>query len=102
MRPLDNKYIPKFLFYTLKTDMFNTYMSQERNGSTFFGFSQKSMGEYPISFPPLDEQQKILEHLDHNLKKLELLIHKSNQSIDILLESKQIIIAEAVTGKIKV
>ncbi len=102
MRPQKNKYLPKFLFYTLKTDMFNAYMSQERNGSTFFGFSQKSMGDFPITLPPLKEQEKIIDYLDQHLEELTKLRKLAEKSIQQLNELKQILIAEAVTGKIKV
>ena len=77
-------------------------MSQERNGSTFFGFSQKSMGDFPITLPPVKEQEKIIDDLDKQLEELTKLRKLVEKSIHKLTEKKQILIAEAVTGKIKV
>ena len=54
------------------------------------------------SLPPIEEQEKIVEYLEQKTAEIEELKEKTLQQIEKLKEFKQILIAEAVTGKIKV
>ena len=102
MRPLNNAYLPRFLYYVLMTDIFEAYMVQERNGTTFFGFSQQSMGNFPISLPPIDEQAEICNYLDEQTEKTKLAIQRVEDEMSKLREYRTALISEAVTGKIDV
>jgi len=102
MRPLNNLYLPKFLFYVAGSTVFTAYMRQERKGATFFGFSQKSMGDFPLSFPPISTQQIIVKYLEKELAKINVIFQKIEQEMKLLRILKTSIISEAVTGKIKI
>ena len=52
--------------------------------------------------PNLGEQKNILEYIDTNICPMQAIIQNCEKLIERLKERKQIIINEAVTGKIKV
>jgi type I restriction enzyme S subunit len=102
MRP-DSRYLqPKYLFYSLKATAFNAYMCQERKGSTFFGFSQEAMGNFPMTFPSPDKQTDIVAKIDKALQRIDFAQQAILTSIAKLKDLKSTLINSAVTGKIKV
>ena len=60
------------------------------------------IGKFKIAFPDKKEQDKISLFLDKRLIQFEEVERKVEHQIKKLTELKQILIAEAVTGKIKV
>ncbi|MGL5468524.1 MAG: restriction endonuclease subunit S, partial [Shewanella sp.] len=54
-------------------------------------------GQY-IPIPPMDEQKKILNFLDHETAKIDALIEKQQQLISLLQEKRQAVISHAVTN----
>ncbi len=56
----------------------------------------------PILLPPKDEQDQIESEVKEKTKKTNKAINSIEKQIDKLTELKQILIAEAVTGKIKI
>ena len=97
MRPQYSSYVPRFLFYVLKSHMFQAYMITRRTGTTFFGFSQESMGEFPLSFPSVKEQFQIVDFLDRETTQIDALIAKQKRLIAVLQEKRQALISHAVT-----
>ncbi|PMM44931.1 restriction endonuclease subunit S [Vibrio breoganii] len=51
----------------------------------------------PIILPPLEEQQKIANFLDHETAKIDTLITKQEKLIELLKEKRQAMISHAVT-----
>ena len=59
------------------------------------------MGSY-LPYPPKDEQTQIVEHLDKQTQKIDSIIEKETQRIELLKEYRQSLISEVVTGKVDV
>jgi len=59
-------------------------------------------GSMPSPQPPIDEQEKIAEYLDKKTAKIEGLIADITAQMEKLKQYRQIVIHDAVTGKIKV
>ena len=59
-------------------------------------------GQIPLVFPPVDEQDKIVNFLDRKTKQIDDLISAEQRKIELLKEYRQSLIFEAVTGKIDV
>jgi type I restriction enzyme S subunit len=81
-RPLNNKYNSKYLYYHLASPNFLKHIELTKSGTTFFGVSQTSVGEYQIILPPLPEQTAIaaaLSDADAYIESLELLLEKKRQ-----------------------
>jgi type I restriction enzyme S subunit len=78
-RPIYNSYIPKYLYYNLQSPFFLKHIELTKSGTTFFGVSQQSVGEYDLILPPLIEQKNIatsLSEVDLYISSLEKLIVK--------------------------
>jgi restriction endonuclease S subunit len=56
----------------------------------------------PIPLPPLSEQKAIVEYLDAETGKIDRAIEVKRRQIELLRERRQIVIDEAVTGKVRV
>lgn len=56
----------------------------------------------PVSLPPLEEQRDIAARLDREKARIDLLIAKTERSIELLKEHRSALITAAVTGKIDV
>jgi type I restriction enzyme, S subunit len=57
---------------------------------------------YNIVFPPLPEQQQIVDHLDKETTMIDSTIVKETERIELLKEYRQSLISEVVTGKMDV
>lgn len=78
-RPLNKAYDPKYLYYHLSSPNFRRHIELTKSGTTFFGISQTSVGEYQIILPPISEQTAIataLSDADAIIQKLEQLLTK--------------------------
>jgi type I restriction enzyme S subunit len=62
----------------------------------------KELSSLVFAFPPLGEQQKIANFLDHETAKIDTLIDKQQQLITLIQEKRSALISAAVTGKIDV
>ena len=63
-------------------------------------FSQ--FGAIPLVFPPVNEQDKIVDFLDRRTQKIDALVSNEEQIVKLLKEYRQSLISQAVTGKIDV
>ena len=59
-------------------------------------------GQIPLVFPPVNEQDKIVDFLDQKTGQIDELIVTERRKIELLKEYRQSLISEAVTGKIDV
>jgi type I restriction enzyme, S subunit len=100
IRPNRRSCISKYLFYVLMSGVFRAYMEQVRKGTTFFGFSEESMGNFPISLPPIPEQMIICDLIVRKTTEIEQLVAKTETAIERLREYRSALISAAVTGKI--
>ena len=87
----------KFLFYCLYTNPFIEYIVLKANGSAQPNVSGSVYGEFKIPFPPLDEQQKIVDYLDKRCGEIDTITAKIQEQITTLEEYKKSVISEAVT-----
>lgn len=53
-----------------------------------------------VAIPPRPEQDAIVAHLDHTTARIDILIAKTERSIELLREHRTALITAAVTGKI--
>ncbi|WP_373478367.1 restriction endonuclease subunit S [Geminocystis sp.] len=89
-----------FLYYALVSMKQKFINSSIQN--TQMNLNVERIGVNFILIPPIEEQEKIVEYLEEKTAEIEELKEKTLQQIEKLKELKQILIAEAVTGKIKV
>ena len=98
----NNSIITKFIYYTLNTKGFANHIQILSNGSAQPNISDRLICVFQIPFPSLTEQNEIVSWLDKCMQSIDLSINNCQQKINAFKERKQIIINEAVTGKIKI
>ncbi|WP_083476237.1 restriction endonuclease subunit S [Lacinutrix mariniflava] len=93
-----NGNIVKFLYYLATTLPFSFYST----ATALPSMTQGDLNNHPISRPPIDEQNKIVEYIENGTQKIETAISLKQQEIEKLKEYKSSLINGVVTGKVKV
>ena len=91
----------KLLYYYMKSH-FRYVIEQLSAKSTVDSVRLNMIQDFLVVIPPIQEQLDLIEYLDSQMKNLDDSISMFENQISLLLERKQIIINEVVTGKIKV
>ena len=97
-----NLYSNRFLFYFIKSPSFQSYLWLNAGFSAQPGVYLGTIQNCSLTFPPLNEQEYIIEFLNGANLKYENSISLKQQEIERLKEYKAVLINGAVTGKIKV
>ena len=79
IRPLNNSYYPKFLYYILQSKYFKRFIGTLKAGSTISHLYQYSFSNFAFPNPPLLEQQKIAEILSDVDSEIEALEQKRDK-----------------------
>lgn len=101
---LKKKFITrKFLFYTLFGRQFRSHLDVHSHGTA----NQASLNiedilNFKMIFPEIKEQEKIVELLDRELKKINTLVRFESKKIDLIKEYRESIFSSVVTGKVRV
>ena len=97
LRPVNDAYVPRFLFYQLSSRRFAEHIEQHKSGSTFFGLSQAATGRFVVLLPAIEEQDAIaaiLSDMDAEIAALES--HRAkNRAI------KQAMMQQLLTGRVR-
>lgn len=94
---LDNLMHYRFLWYTLKSYGYQEYIKLTAFGGAQPNISDVGMVGYRTTVPSLQEQSRITSFLDHETAKIDNLIDKQKQLIELLKEKRQAVISHAVT-----
>lgn len=71
-------------------------------GSTMDNLNETILSRLPVAAPSVDEQRRILTFMTQETKRLDALVLKTRQSIDLLREYRTALISAAVTGQIDI
>lgn len=100
IRQLSNKYIEKYLYYCLISNIFWTWFNSNKTGnSTILHLYQEKFKEFIYTLPPMEEQEEISKYLDEKCNAIDNAITQRETLIDKLTEYKKSLIYECVTGK---
>lgn len=72
------------------------------SGSAQPKLTQEALMSIKIPVPPISEQNKMFDYLKDEFNKIDTIISKSQQEIELLKEYKTALISEVVTGKVDV
>jgi type I restriction enzyme S subunit len=92
----------EFIYYYLKSEAALDYIFRELSGSTIKNLSLYSINKTIAPFPSPNEQVEIVSFIKIESQKINLIISKSQQEINLLKEYKTALISEVVTGKVDV
>jgi len=98
VRPLkDGDFTTKYYYWLLLSRSFTDFVDFYKTGSTIVHLYQDTFVNFKYSLPPLAEQQKLADFLDHETVKIDTLIAKQEKLIELLKEKRQAVILHAVT-----
>jgi type I restriction enzyme S subunit len=83
--------------YYLQSAQIQRYFDLEVTGTTIFNLSLNSIRQLVVCMPIASEQTQIANFLDHETAKIDTLIDKQQQLIQLLKEKRQAVINHAVT-----
>jgi type I restriction enzyme S subunit len=89
-----------FYFHALSAAKNNGVFVEGDTKSTISHLPAEKFREYRFAFPPVSEQQAIVEFLAIAAGRIDLLAEKTQRSIDLLKERRSAFITAAVTGQI--
>ncbi len=91
----------EFLFYYSKflRPIWMLYANGARKDPNI---SQDIIKQIKVVLPPLDEQLDIVKHIKEKIAQIDIVISRVEKEIEKVKELKQSLIAEVVTGKIKI
>lgn len=91
-----------YLFFFLQSPSVIKFLQQEVTGTTIFNLSLASIRHLPIVIPPLDEQLKIIAHIEKRIAPICSVITHVEHEINLLREYRTRLVADVVTGKLDV
>ena len=95
---LNNRYFYQLLFSQGLIDL----LDSQSTGIKLPRVSPEVILKTEIVYPPLNEQQQIVEYLDEQTGLIDKTISIEEKRIELLKEYRQSLISEVVTGKRKV
>lgn len=98
----NNIALTKFIHYSLLDAKINNVFLDIVNTSAQPALSLGLLNNIKMPLPPIEEQAKIVNFIEQKTAEIDNLKEKTQQQIDKLKEYKQILIANAVTGKIAI
>jgi len=102
MIPNNKLVATKYLSYIMKSEQYLTQIYALPAGTKQANLSNDDVLSAVCALPSLEEQEKIVRHIDDKTSKIDNLITKSTKAIDLLKEKRTALISSAVTGKIDV
>lgn len=96
------KCLPKFLYYSMVSDVMQAPAKMYVYGSVIPTISQLNLGQIKIPVPSPEEQQQIADYLDEKCKNIDNRVQKRKQQLEWLKEYKKSLIFDYVTGKKRV
>jgi type I restriction enzyme S subunit len=90
-----------FLYWVFNSGLFD-YQTATFLSSTINQLTTGNLKRMEVPFPPKDEQLEIVAFLEARTSRIDALIEKANEMIDMLCEYRSALMTDAVTGKIDV
>lgn len=93
--------LPKFMFYYLQSirPIWMKFAASTRKDPNL---NQETIKNIHVVLPRTKEQEKIVDYIEQEIKKIDSIVYSTNKQIALLQERKQIITNDVVTGKVKV
>lgn len=95
---------PTFFNYAIRSTKYIGFFGRDSYGirTDQWDFKIGAIKDIPLAVPPVGEQQAIVEYLDHKIPLIDGLLTDITAQIEKLKQYRQIVIHDAVTGKMKV
>lgn len=100
-RPNEGMLNPFFSQYYFRSQMHRIFFVREMMLVTRASLSQDVLKNLPVLVPPINEQVEIANYIKTETRTLDIAIGKAEREIELIQEYREAMIAEAVTGKLK-
>ena len=90
---------PRFLYYVLSSRPALSYLESRAVGVTMIAFSHEAFGSLPVPAPRLERQHEIAVFLDAETARIDSLIEKKQQMIELLDERVTALIEQSCVGQ---
>ena len=97
IRPLENKFDNRFLFWLMSSSVFNGYTEYAQDGTVMASLSQEKIGNFIAYFPEITEQQAVADFLDKECAQIDSIAADLEKQIALLQQYKKSLITETVT-----
>lgn len=90
---------PDFVNYLLRSKLYQYEFSRHSTGiiPSRWRLYKQQFFSIKIPFPPVENQRKIAHYLDHHISRINALIERKEELIELLEEKRSAIITQAVT-----
>ncbi len=102
LRPGTCYIIQSYIKHLVVSSLFTTQIDLLKAGATMSHFGPTHLRQMVITLPPVQEQQRISEHIDKECAVIDKTIEKCIAAIELQKEHRTALISAAVTGKIDV
>ena len=98
---LDRKTVnPDFVILAVRSHYYWAYIQRTAIQATIENVGAERYGDFPVAVPSRDEQERIVAEVTSALSRIDLLVQKTQLSIDLLKQRRSALITAAVTGQI--
>jgi len=87
-----------FLYFSALSFPFDYYSTKTALPS----MTQQDLGNHPVAFPPMDEQELIIQHIEEESRLIDQAITRAVREIELMREYRTRLITDAVTGQVDV
>ncbi|WP_216076823.1 restriction endonuclease subunit S [Acinetobacter indicus] len=87
----------RYLQFLIESNSFHDYINVTCNGAAQKVFNMEALSNWAIPSPNMHEMKCIIEFLEYETAKIDHLIEKQQQLIELLKEKRQAVISHAVT-----
>lgn len=91
-----------YLYYILQSEYFNRLIKFYSAGSAQENIGTTQIEKFHLPLPPIDEQEKIADHLDVETTKIDEIIHKNRLLLKMVSRYREALISSVVVGKMSV
>ena len=93
---------PRWIGYVLLSTVGQTHGQLSMYGGTKQGLSLDDVKNYVVLLPPRDEQDRLVDWIEHATASLSAGVRSTKHDIELLHEYRTRLIADLVTGKLDV
>ncbi len=91
-----------FISFILKSSLVKEQIDAIQTGGNREGLNFEQISKFIISLPPEKERENIVSYVKSETRKIDSLLERSNNAIQLMQERRTALISAAVTGKIDV
>jgi type I restriction enzyme S subunit len=99
LTPKNAVFTSKYFQYSLFGSYFIENVVRNSNGVNYPAINTSRLGGINVLIPPVDEQNKIVKKLEYAISKVDSIIEKMREKIDLMKEYKNSLIRSLVTGE---